>query len=222
MEATNKYHSVLVVDDHKMIVNGIKLLIGDSFQHFYAAHDDAEAVSMALRYQPKLIIMDFSLPDTSGDIVVQTIRQKIKDVKVLVYSFNFNAEAIHKMFFAGVNGYVVKSENDDEFLDAIDAVLEDRDYFCKEARNHILNRILPVSENAKFIAANTEFTQKEIEIIRLICQQKNAKEISSLVFLSERTVEQYRSSIVRRIGEKSIIGILKFALKNGIVRLEDL
>lgn len=216
-----RYHSVLVVDDHKMIVNGIRLLIGDSFHEFYAAYDGAEAVSMALRYQPKLIVIDYSLPDTHGDAVVNTIRQKVKDAKFLVYSFNFNAEAINKMFFAGVNGYVVKSENDDEFLDAIDVIMDGREYFCKEARSHIINRILP-GDNAKFIAANTEFTQKEIEIIRLICQQKNAKEISSQVFLSERTVEQYRSSIVRRIGEKSIIGIVKFALKNGIVRLEDL
>jgi DNA-binding NarL/FixJ family response regulator len=216
-----KYHSVLVVDDHKMIVNGIRLLIGNHFKEFYAACDGAEALSLALRYQPELVIMDYSLPNTDGDVIVKTIRQKLKDVKVLVYSFNFNADAINKMFFAGVNGYVVKSENDEEFIDAIDAIMDGREYFCKEARSHIINRLQP-GNNTKFLAANTEFTEKEIQIIRLICQQKNAKEISGEVYLSERTVEQYRSSIVRRIGEKSIIGILKFALKNGIVRLEDL
>lgn len=217
-----KYRSVLVIDDHKMIVNGIALLIGEYFEHFHTAHDGVTAVSMALRHRPELVIVDFSLPDTTGDQVVKTIRGHLPEVKCLVYSFNFTAEAIHKMFFAGVNGYVVKSENDEEFLHAVHIIMEGREFFCREARNNIINRISHREENTRFIAASTEFTKKEIEIIRLICRQKNAREISEEVELSERTVEQYRSNIVKKIGEKSIVGIVKFALKNGIIRLEDL
>jgi len=98
-----RHDSVLVIDDHKMIVHGIELLIGEQFRHFYTAHDGAGGISMALRYRPALIIIDFSLPDTTGDQVVQKIRGKIPDARFLVYSFNFNAEAIHKLFFARVN-----------------------------------------------------------------------------------------------------------------------
>ncbi len=217
-----QYQSVIIADDHKMVINGIRLLLGKRFEHIYEAYDGASAVSLALRHRPELMIVDYTMPDMTGDQVVQTVKDKVKDVKFLAYSFNFNADAIHKMFFAGVNGYVVKSEDDDEFLIALDAIMEGRDFFCKEARNHIINRISPLDQSTRVIAANTEFTLKEIEIIRLICQQKNAKEISARVALTERTVEQYRSSIVKRIGEKSIVGIVKFALKNGIVRLEDL
>jgi DNA-binding CsgD family transcriptional regulator len=72
------------------------------------------------------------------------------------------------------------------------------------------------------IISNTEFTVKEIEIMRLICRQKTAKEISRLIFLSERTVEQYKSNILKRIGARNMAGIIKFSLKYGIIDLEDL
>ena len=126
------------------------------------------------------------------------------------------------MFGAGIHGYVVKGEDDAEFTKAVTYLLEGKDYFCKEARNHIINRISFEEDHSRLIVANTEFSGKEIEIIRLICQQKTAKEIAALVYLSERTVEQYRSNIGKRIGARNMGGIIKFALQYGIIELEDL
>jgi DNA-binding NarL/FixJ family response regulator len=140
----------------------------------------------------------------------------------LGYSFNINAPAILKMFSAGIHGYVIKGENDEEFNKAVAYLLEGKDYFCKEARNHIINRISFEDDHTKLIIANTGFSAKEIEIIRLSCKQKTARQISRLVYLSERTVEQYRSNIIKRIGARNIAGIIKFALQHGIIELEDL
>lgn len=216
------YTSVLVVDDHKMIVNGIRITIGDLFSDFYEAYNGASALELALQHQPQLVIMDYQLPDATGDMIVKEVRYKCPHSRILAYSFNFDEQAILKMFSAGVNGYVLKSEDDAEFLQAIHYVLEGRDYYCKEARNHIINRIAFQDDNTKLMVANMEFSQKEIEIIRLICYQKTAKEISEQVYLSERTVEQYRSNINKRIGARNLVGVIKFALKNGIIRIEEL
>lgn len=216
------YQSVLVVDDHKMIVNGIKVTIGHLFQDFYEAYQGSVAMEQALQHQPQLVIMDYQLPDATGNMIAKEIKYKCPNSRILAYTFNFDEEAILKMFSAGVNGYVLKSEDDAEFLRAIDYILAGRDYFCKEARNHIINRIAFQDDNTKHIVANLEFSQKEIEIIKLICYQKTAKEISEQVFLSERTVEQYRSNINKRIGAKNLVGVIKFALKNGIIRIEEL
>jgi len=126
------------------------------------------------------------------------------------------------MFGAGVHGYVIKSEKDEEFVHAVGTLLEGKEYFCREARNHIIHRVFPEEEHPRLIVANTGFSAKEIEIIRLICQQKTAREISTQVYLSERTVEQYRSNISRRIGARNIAGIIRFALQNHIIDLADL
>jgi DNA-binding NarL/FixJ family response regulator len=216
------FHSLLVIDDHKMIVNGIRLLIGDRFNRFFYANDGAAGIRLALEHQPQLVIVDQGLPDSSGDVVVREIKYRCPMTRILGYSFNINAASILKMFEAGVHGYVVKSEDDTEFEKAVTALLEGKDYFCKEARTHIINRIFPEEDRPGMVIANTGFSAKELEIIRLICRQKTAREISKEVFLSERTVEQYRSNITRRIGARNVAGVIRFALQHGIITLEDL
>jgi DNA-binding NarL/FixJ family response regulator len=216
------YHSVLVIDDHHMIVNGIRLLIGDRFKDFYQANDAAGGIQLATEHQPQLVIVDQTLPDSSGDMVVREIRYRCVSTRILAYSFNSNAAAIIKLFEAGVHGYLIKSEDDAEFERAVTTLLEGKDYFCREARAYIINRIFPEEDRPGLVIANTGFSAKELQIIRLICRQMTAREISKEVYLSERTVEQYRSNITRRIGARNVAGVIKFALQHGIITLEDL
>lgn len=216
------YHSVLVIDDHNMIVNGIKLLVGSWFRDFYHANDGHTGIQLAIEHQPQLVIVDQTLPDSSGDAVVREIKYRCVSTRILAYSFNSNAAAIIKLFEAGVHGYLIKSEDDAEFERAVTTLLEGKDYFCKEARAHIINRIFPEEDRPGLVIANTGFSAKEVEIIRLICRQMTAKEIAREVFLSERTVEQYRSNITRRIGARNMAGVIRFALQHGIITLEDL
>lgn len=219
-----KYDSVLVIDDHKMIINGIRLLVGDMFENFYMAHDGANGMSKALQHFPQIIIVDYSLPDTTGDLLVRELKYKMPSAAILAYTFTYAPEVIIKMFQSGINGYVIKNENDDEFIQAIHLLLEGGTYFCNVARNHIVNRFSGTEDNytIKHLIANTEFARKEIELIRLLCKQMNTKEISSHLKLSERTVEQYRSNITRRIGAKNLAGVIKFALQNGIIQMDEL
>jgi DNA-binding NarL/FixJ family response regulator len=216
------YHSVLVIDDHNMIVNGIRLLIGGRFKAFYHANDGAKGIELAVEHQPQLVIVDQMLPDSTGDMVAREIKYRCPLTRILAYSFNNNAAAIVKLFEAGVHGYLIKSEDDAEFERAVTSLLEGRDYFCKEARAHIINRIFPEEERPGLVVANTGFSAKEVDIIRLICRQMTAREISKEVYLSERTVEQYRSNITRRIGARNVAGVIRFALQHGIITLEDL
>ena len=216
------YHSLLVIDDHNMIVNGIRLLIGDRFREFRHANTGAAGTTLAVRHQPQLVIVDHVLPDVSGDTIVKEIKYRCPATRILAYSFNAYSAAVLKMFNAGVHGYLIKSEDDEEFVRAVKTLLEGKEYFCKEARNHIIHRVFPEDEHPRLIIANTGFSAREIEIIRLICQQKTAKEISRQVFLAERTVEQYRSNITKRIGARNIAGIIRFALQNHIIDLRDL
>jgi len=217
-----KYRSLLVIDDHNMVVNGVKLLVGGQFKDFYHANSGAAGVELAVKNQPQLVIVDSVLSDISGDAVTKEIKYRCPATRILGYSFNVSADTVVKMFEAGVHGYVVKNEDDEAFCKAITYLLQGKDYFCREARNHIINRISIEEDHTRRIVANAEFSAKEIEIIRLICKQHTAKEISRQVFLSERTVEQYRSNITRRIGARNIAGIIKFALQYGVISLEEL
>lgn len=218
------YTSVLVIDDHKMVANGIQLLIGSMFDHFHMAHDGASGMSKALQYFPQLIIVDFLLPDIMGDLLVRELKYKIPAAKILAYSFSYSPDTMIKMLQSGVNGYVIKKEDDEEFSRAVQLLMEGRDYFCKEARIHIINRFSGAEDDYtnNHLIANTKFSGKEIELMRLLCKQMTTKEISKHLHLSERTIEQYRSNIIRRIGAKNLAGVIKFALQNGVIQLEEL
>jgi DNA-binding NarL/FixJ family response regulator len=222
------YKSVLVIDDHKMIANGIKHIIGDLFDQVYMAHDGASGKNLALKHFPELIIVDYSLPDTTGELLVRELKFKLPSVKILTYSFSYSPEVIVQMLRAGTNGYVIKKDNDEEFIKAIHAIMAGKDFFCKEARNHVINRFSAdeeeqeESELIQHLAANTNFSPKMIVLIRMLCKQMSTREIGHHLQLSERTVEQYRSNIIQKIGAKNLAGIVKYALQIGIVQLEDL
>ena len=221
-ESLKQYSSLLVIDDHNMIVNGVRLLIGARFREMWQANNGVTGLTMAVQHQPQLVIVDYVLPDGTGDTIVKEIKYRCPATRILAYSFNGYSAAVLKMFSAGVHGYVIKSEDDEEFVHSVSTLLDGKEYFCREARNHIIHRVFPEEEHPRLIVANTGFSTKEIEIIRLICQQKTAKEISRQVFLSERTVEQYRSNISKRIGARNVAGIIRFALQNHIIDLADL
>lgn len=217
------YDSILIIDDHRMIGNGIQLLLDKQFKRFFIAKDGAEGVSLALQHFPDLIIIDYYLPDITGDLLVRTLKYRQPKAKVLTYSFTYSADVIIKMLQAGVNGYVIKSDNDKELIHAVGRLMDGDDYFCLEARNHIINRFATYSaDSRKYMIANREFSAKELELVVLLCKQMSTKEASSHMHLSERTIEQYRSNIIRRIGAKNIGGVIKFALQNGIITIDEL
>jgi DNA-binding NarL/FixJ family response regulator len=132
-----KYDSVLVIDDHKMVIIGLRLSIGDLFSSFYHTREGNMGIAMAKKYQPQLIIVDNQLPDLAGDAVVREIRRHCPLTRLLGYSFTLDAGAIRKMYEAGVHGYVDKSEGESELGRAVGDLLEGKTYFSSEARLHL-------------------------------------------------------------------------------------
>jgi len=131
------YDSILVIDDHKMVVVSLKLLIGHLFREFYQTRDGGTGIELATQYQPSLVIVDNQLPDLPGDAVVRQIRDHCPKTRILGYSFSTSGVSIRKMYDSGVNGYVDKSESDTELGKAVQELMEGREYFSKEAREQI-------------------------------------------------------------------------------------
>lgn len=98
------FHSLLVIDDHNMVINGIRLLMGNQFKEFYQANDGAAGVELALKYRPQLVIVDYVLRDMSGDEVTREIKYRCPATRIMGYSFTTSAASVLKMYEAGVHG----------------------------------------------------------------------------------------------------------------------
>lgn len=223
MQVKNARHNILVVDDHQLIVNGIRMLLDDRINHFYFAHSIRDASEQASFHQPDLAIIDFSLPDGTGDMLARELRYRCSATRIICYSFHTDQCTISKMVDAGVHGYVTKGSDASILRNAVDTVLERREFFCEEAKAYLFNRIGENHERSVFRYGNdVVLNDREIAIIRLLCMGKTAKETSQEIFLSERTVEQYRNNIAKKLGTKNLIGMVKFALQNGIIAQSEM
>ena len=131
------YDSMLIIDDHNMVVISLRLLIGHLFREFYHTRDGTAGIALAIQKQPRLVIVDNQLPDLPGDKVVREIKRHCPQTRILGYSFSTSGVSIRKMYEAGVNGYVDKSESDTELNKAVQQLMEGKDYFSKEAREQI-------------------------------------------------------------------------------------
>lgn len=213
----------MLVDDHKMIIYGLKLVLKSRTLSFLEAGDFDTAVALLKDERPELAIVDFRLGHHTGDELVRELRYHSPDTRILAYSHITDEEAVLRMTDAGVHGFVLKSEPEEELLKAVDELLLGNVYFDMLSRSYLMNRLLSPCNGPKGMqVGDVFFAEKEIELIRLLAQEMSAKQISAHIFLSERTVEQYKSNIARKMGVHNTVGILVYALKHGLLKHQEL
>ena len=213
----------MLVDDHKMIIYGLKLVLKSRTLSFLEAGDFDSAVALLKEEKPEMAIIDYRIGHRTGDELVREIRYHSPHTRILAYSHVTDEEAVLRMADAGAHGFLLKSEPEEELLKAVDELLMGNVYFDMLSRSYLMNRLLSANDGPKGIHIGaTFFADKEIELIRLLAQEMSAKQISARIFLSERTVEQYKSNIARKMGVHNTVGILIYSLKHGLLRHQEL
>ncbi len=163
---------------------------------------------------PHIVVTDINMSALDGIKATKIIGQKFPDVKVICLTAMIKDDKILQMLEAGAIGYLTKSSHADEIAEAIITVSEQKPYFCKVVTEKLGDIVM---RNYQLPESNdTAFTEREIEIMRLICQEFTSKEIAETLNLSKRTVEGHRTRIMDKIGAKSIAGIITYAVEQGI------
>jgi len=209
---------VLIVDDQHVFRLGLKALIHkmEGVEVIDEASDGFMMIKKAVEVKPDVIITDIKMPQLDGIAATKELFRLIPDSRVIALSAYTKDDLILQMLESGAMGYLVKSADADEIKDAIETVFNRKPYFCKEITLRLTDI---VTKNYK-LPSKTEasFTERELEIIRLICCAYTSKEIANKLHLSKRTVEGHRTRILDKIGAKSIAGIIIFAIESGIYK----
>lgn len=214
---------VLLVDDHRLILDGLKLLLHPKGCVFFETSNPVDARRIMMQEQPDLAIVDYRLNGDTGDRLVRELRYHSPHTRVLGHSYTSDHAAVMSMIEAGVHGYVQKSDPPEQLLEAVNTVLSGGVYFDELSRNLLITRITEHRvEDQGFQVGDTSFNAKELQLIRLIIREMSAREMAKEMFLSERTIEQYKFRIARKMGAKNMIGIVRYAIKHGLLKADEL
>lgn len=213
---------IMIVDDHNLIINGIKSLLShiNNFEIIGEANDGQQAIDLALEIKPDVIIMDISMPVLSGIEATKAILDKLPETKVIALTQHENSEYVNQILNAGGSGYLLKNSKKEEFVNAINSVCEGRKYFSKNISDLLLNDLLKNKSTKPKIDKEILLTRREKEIIQKIVNELNNNQIAEELNISLRTVETHRRNIMQKLSIKNVVSLIKYAVSNGIVSLD--
>lgn len=215
---SKRIYNVVIVDDHALFRNGLKLLINNSpdFRIIAEASNGKEFLDMLNIIPMDIVLMDIQMPEMNGVEAARAALKSIPELKIITLSMYGDEEYYYKMVDIGVCGFLMKDSDIDEVFKALHSVVEGKSYFSQELLQNIIKNIH--STNIEEIPLKS-LTPREIEIIQLICQGLSNAEIGEKLFLSKRTVEKHRANIMEKTNTNNTASLVIFAIKNNIVKI---
>jgi len=206
---------LLVVDDHEVVRQGLVALLDrrENFQVVAEAGTVAEAVEMAHRHVPDLVIMDVRLPDGSGIEACRDIRAELPEVRVVMLTSYPDEEAVLSAIIAGASGYLLKQIRARDLVSALEAVGRGESLLDPAVTEKVLERVRRIA-TTPYQDELAQLTQQEQRILLLVAEGKTNKEIAAEVYLSDKTVKNYVSSILSKLNLQRRAQAAAFVAKN--------
>ena len=205
---------VLLVDDHAVVRKGIRALLEtkSSLRIVGEAENGKEAIEKACELKPRIIMLDINLPDVNGLEVAKILRKKLPDSRLIALSMHNAPEYIQSFLEAGGSGYLPKTILDTQLLDAVAAVARGEHYLPPQV----------LTDLAKEIANPNSFkqaklTKRELDVVQHIAQGSTYKEIANILGISEKTVATYRERAAGKLGIKSRVELVRWALEQKLL-----
>lgn len=213
---------VLLVDDHQIILDGVKTMILNepNISICGAFVSGKLALESAIKHKPDVIITDIMMPDMSGLEFIKQVKSYNLQSKILVLSMFLSVDYIQNAAQAGVNGFLMKQNaTRDELMTAINLLMEGKNYFNTEVANTIVSGIKSDPGDKSSGAEKTDLTilsKREVEVLKLFANGSSNKEISDKLFISLRTVETHKSNMIIKLNVKSYVDLIKIAIRNNL------
>ncbi len=208
---------VVMADDHEIFRDGFQLILSkaEDIELLSQAANGRQLLELVEELKPDVVVTDIKMPQMDGIEATRQISARFPAVGVIGLSMHDEDDLIIEMLEAGAKGYLLKNADKTEVLDAIHTVSEGDPYYC-HSTNAKLARLIAKNRYQTFNRSKKpEFSEKELEIIQLICQELTNKEIGEKLFLSVRTVEGYRLKILEKMQVKNSVGLVIYAIQHG-------
>ena len=210
---------VIIADDHVLFRAGVKtaLSMHKDIKMIAEADNGMQLLTVLKHIQPDVILLDIQMPVMDGINTLPEIKKLYPEIKVIMLTMHNDHSMISKLMELGANSYLTKNSDSEVIYQAVKTVHE-QEYFFNQLTNKALIDGLRLKRQAEAsLPVDAKLTDKEISILRMICEEKSTKEIADLVDLSPRTVEAIRDKLKVKTGAKSLAGLVMYAVKSGII-----
>ena len=209
---------ILLADDHKMLRDGLKAILEkEGLQVVGEAATGHEAIEMARRLRPAIVVMDISMPELNGIDATRRIVAELPGTKVIGLSMNSDRRYVLAMFAAGAVGYLLKNSASEELIQAVHAVSNDLTYVSPSIAAIVVDRLVdgrPAEVKAK------PLSPREREVLQLLAEGKSSKDIATRLDLAVPTVETHRRQIMDKLNLRTIAELTKYAIREGITSID--
>jgi DNA-binding NarL/FixJ family response regulator len=209
---------VAIADDHALFRTGVKTSLSSrkDIQMIAEAENGMQLMNLLKHIKPDVILLDIHMPIMDGYTTLPEIKKLYPEMKVIMLSMNNDPSIITKMMEIGANSYLTKESDSETIYQAIRTCYE-QEFFFNDLTNKALLNGLRMKKPQESPMQEVQLTDKEITILKLMCEEKSTKEIADIVDLSPRTVEAIRDKLKTKTGVKSMAGLVMYAVKAGIV-----
>ncbi|MBI3481651.1 MAG: response regulator transcription factor [Bacteroidetes bacterium] len=211
LTSVEKY-TILLVDDHRILLEGIKNLINSipEFEVKDVAATGSQALELIRKNDYHLLITDYEMPGLTGLELIKAARAAQPDIKVIVLSMHDDASVVRELLRSGIHGYVLKKDTHTSLVEALHKVMDNKKFLSEE----ISDLLIQLSDGAEDRGV---LTAREEEILRLVAKEYTSRQIAEILFISERTVETHRKNILRKTGSPNLVALIKYAYANNLI-----
>jgi DNA-binding NarL/FixJ family response regulator len=206
---------ILIADDHGIVRSGLRLLLDrqPDMEVVAEAADGAEAVELALRERPDLCILDVGMPRLTGLQATREIKAQAPDMSVLILSMHRDERYLFEALKAGASGYVLKAEADQDLVEASRSVGRGEAFLTNAAERSLIRDWMSSDEEGP----REPLTPREQEVVKLIAEAHTNAQIAQVLHLSEKTVESHRGNVLRKLGMRDRVELVRYAIRRGLV-----
>ncbi len=208
---------IVIVDDHQMFREGLKILLEgrNNIEEVIDVPNGKEFLKLLNSYKPEIVFMDIEMPEMDGITATNLAIQKYPDIKIIALSMYGDENYYSAMINAGAKGFIIKNAGFDEVASAIQLVAEGNYFFSGEIMSKLVKGFTKQPESTK----EPLLTDREMEVLLLICHGYSNQEIAEKLSISKRTVDKHRENILSKTSTKNTAGLVIYSIKHGLLKI---